>query len=137
MSYKRSDLLAKPSKVVLCGEPSTAGNDFYDIGGPVEVRELMHDLRRLLAKMDPPSQDGIWKEVANDATVDMLERDLCQCVTCIDKAWLINRIRADALLFSAVRGEAVRAIEDGIADGASQWSGGLHRIIGMVNGAPG
>lgn len=35
---------------------------------------------------------------------------------------------------SSIRDVAVRAIEDGTAGGASRWSGGLRRIIEMVNG---
>lgn len=68
----------------------------YVIGGPDHVRNLAHDLRSLLGRMDPPAFSAIWQEVASDEHVDMLERDLCQCVTCIDMAQLINRIRVDA-----------------------------------------
>lgn len=72
-----------------CGE--------WEIGGPDEVRALIRDLKGVLNKMQPHAMDDpIWKEVASDALVGSYEREMCPCLMCMEKAGLINRIRADA-----------------------------------------
>lgn len=97
---------ARNTAVIFKSGLVTEGENEYanlTIGGPDEVRALIGDLSRLLARMDPPAVSATWKEVADDATVDSLERDLCQCVTCIDKAQLINRVRADKQTIEAYK----------------------------------
>lgn len=87
----------------------------YIIGYAEDVLRLIGDLQALAGQMLPRSlDDPIWKKVATDRDVDSYERDRCPCVTCIQKAELINRIRQDATAVALLT-EKVKELQSELA----------------------